>query len=774
MSLLPLGSGLGAARSRVKASVQPVQHRLLIPLASVLLLLVGGFGMVLFNTQQESLNQSSQQVLENAIDELSESLAEQSRWLTALVELLLHDTDLRDALQRQDRSALLVACGDVFGRLREEYNITHFYFHRPDRVNLLRVHKPEMRGGLIDRFTTREAERTGKTTTGIELGSLGTFTLRVVRPVFDGETLIGYLELGKEIEDILAAIHDQHGAELAVTIHKNALNRSQWEAGMAMLGREGDWEGFPDDVLIYTSLPHFPAEWYHFVAEEDHSSYAVIAKTEFNDKSWHVLLAPLTDASSAKVSNLLIFHDVSAVVAQFNRQIAATSGATLLLLTLLLAFLSVVLQGLHLQQAERARSAERLDLAMSVANDGIWDWRVGNDTILFDSRYYKMAGYEPNEFPATHEEWEKRIHPDDAQQTKLTVAQYLAGDRETYDVEYRFLRKHGNYIWIRARGKIVARDENGNPSRFVGTHSDITERKRVEEELRQHRHHLEELVQNRTAALLRSNEQLTREIAERKRAEEELKQTFHELKNAQVQLVQSAKLASIGELAAGVAHELNQPLMVIRTTTQFVQRTIGKGTMETEQLLTLFEPLERNTKRMTNIINHLRAFSRQSQGNFSPQNINTIIENSFLMMGEQLRLHNITVNKNLAPALPAVQGDANQLEQVLLNLLTNARDAIEVKGAQEPRQIEIVTCVSGHDNDCIEILVKDSGDGITENRLENIFDPFFTTKEIGKGTGLGLSISYGIVKEHQGEIKVVESGPEGTTFRVTLPIFIDK
>ncbi len=263
-------------------------------------------------------------------------------------------------------------------------------------------------------------------------------------------------------------------------------------------------------------------------------------------------------------------------------------------------------------------------------------------------------------------------------------------------------------------------------------------------------------------------EMAQQELAERKRAQDALDQAYQALKSTQVQLVQSAKLASIGELAAGVAHELNQPLMVIRTSVQFIRRTLEKGTMDTAQFLKLFEPVERNTKRMMNIINHLRTFSRQPQGAFSPQNINEIIENSFLMVGEQLRLHNIEVKKSLTPDIPKIQGDANQLEQVFLNLLTNARDAIEAKGAKEAGQIEIVTRVSGHDNQWVEILVTDSGDGIAADCLENVFDPFVTTKEIGKGTGLGLSISYGIIKEHQGKIEVVETSSEGTTFRVIL------
>src|SRR5512140_3910874 len=145
---------------------------------------------------------------------------------------MVRDASLRGSLKAGDRERLLTAYGPVFARLHAEYGITHFYFSGPDRICLLRVHAPEKHGDRIDRFTAREAERSGQTASGAELGPQGTFTLRVVRPVYDGDALVGYLELGKEIEDILAGIHRQSGVELAVAIRKSALDRTAWEEGM--------------------------------------------------------------------------------------------------------------------------------------------------------------------------------------------------------------------------------------------------------------------------------------------------------------------------------------------------------------------------------------------------------------------------------------------------------------------------------------------------------------------------------------------------------------
>jgi len=149
---------------------------------------------------------------------------------------------------------------------------------------------------------------------------------------------------------------------------------------------------------------------------------------------------------------------------------------------------SVVVLSLDITERKRTEQTlreneERLDLALSVANDGIWDWHIDSNTVFFDRRYYMMAGYEPNEFPGDFREWEKRVHPDDIQKTKLAIEQYLMGESEGYNTEFRFLHKNGDYMWIRARGKIVSHDDEGNPTRFVGTHSDITERVWAELEL---------------------------------------------------------------------------------------------------------------------------------------------------------------------------------------------------------------------------------------------------------------------------------------------------
>ena len=138
-----------------------------------------------------------------------------------------------------------------------------------------------------------------------------------------------------------------------------------------------------------------------------------------------------------------------------------------------------------IKSEKRLRESERrLDLALSGANEGIWDWNLQNNTVHFDTRYYTISGYSPNEFPGNYDEWEIRVHPDDIQRVKSSIQQYLSGEIESYDAEFRFKHKNGHYMWIQGKGKIVARNEQGEPVRFIGTHADITHRKQIEDSLR--------------------------------------------------------------------------------------------------------------------------------------------------------------------------------------------------------------------------------------------------------------------------------------------------
>jgi PAS domain S-box-containing protein len=229
------------------------------------------------------------------------------------------------------------------------------------------------------------------------------------------------------------------------------------------------------------------------------------------------------------------------------------------------------------------------------------------------------------------------------------------------------------------------------------------------------------------------------------------------------QLVQADKLSSIGLLAAGVAHEVNTPLAVISTYAQMLAKQVG-GDVQKSVLL---EKIAKQTFRASEIVNSLLNFSRTSTTEVSDVDLNRLVRDTVSLIDHQLREANVTVNFDLAKSVAPVRGNSGKLQQVLLNLFINARDAMEGSAKGEGKQLTISTIAISDQVAGIEI--SDNGSGIPEEVLPRIFDPFFTTKAPKKGTGLGLSVSYGIVQEHGGSIVVDSHAGTGTRFRLEFP-----
>jgi len=246
---------------------------------------------------------------------------------------------------------------------------------------------------------------------------------------------------------------------------------------------------------------------------------------------------------------------------------------------------------------------------------------------------------------------------------------------------------------------------------------------------------------------------------------------------AEQQLIQASKMATLGEMATGVAHELNQPLSVIKTASRFFIRKIDrKEKIEDEILSTMAKEIDSYVDRAAKIINHMRQFSRQSDLTLEKVRINDVLERALEILGQQLKVRGIEIVWDLAPDPPQILADPDRLEQVFINLLINARDAIDEKWQSQPHQKgeKKITLKTSSDDNKITVEVGDSGPGIPDSMLERIFEPFYTTKKVGQGTGLGLSISYGIVKDCKGSIQAVSKKNEGVRFIIKFPIAREK
>ena len=245
---------------------------------------------------------------------------------------------------------------------------------------------------------------------------------------------------------------------------------------------------------------------------------------------------------------------------------------------------------------------------------------------------------------------------------------------------------------------------------------------------------------------------------------QEMERREQELREKQEQLVQAGKLATLGELTTGVAHELNNPLNNIGLFVGNVIDELRLGEGEPERLIGDLEKAMEQVRKATEIISHLRTFGRVAPVEVEPVDVDDVIERSLLLMQEQLRLRGIDVELDLCPDELVVLANPIQLEQVFINLLTNARDALEEAAKK------VVRVSSSRDENRIRIAFSDSGPGIAPEVAPRVFDPFFTTKEVGAGTGLGLSITYSILKEYGGDISVESKRGRGATFVIELPL----
>jgi signal transduction histidine kinase len=280
-------------------------------------------------------------------------------------------------------------------------------------------------------------------------------------------------------------------------------------------------------------------------------------------------------------------------------------------------------------------------------------------------------------------------------------------------------------------------EKDGKISKFIHISRDITQHKKEEEDLTRR---LEHMVQDRT----------------------------RQLKETHEKLLHQDKMSSLGKLSASVVHEINNPIAGILNLIMLMKRIVsedGVNQKEIDQFKQYLDLMENETRRTSRIVSNLLAFARQSKMAPKRLSVNQLIEKTLFLSSNLLKIDGVKVATKLDPNLPDLLGSEDQLQQVFMNLMSNAAEAMESSGGR-------LTIATRHllREDKLQIDFMDNGPGIPEDDIPKLFEPFFTTKKKGKGVGLGLSVAYGIIQEHDGSIYVKSEVGQGTTFQVKLPL----
>lgn len=568
--------------------------------------------------------------------------------LSATLEALLTNEMIAARFAERNREELYRLVSPFFEEIKRQNTVTHMYFlnPEPEKTTFLRVHSPHLYGDLVTRVTFDNCIETKEMTFGKELGKTA-LALRCVRPFYYKGKLIGYLELGVQIEDFFRVLKRQTGNEFGLLIKKKFLDRSKWASVTREKGLRYNWDDMKDYLLINATCDCIGVGDYYGKLDEMDSMPGedlVLGKITQGDKHFVRGIFPFYDAANRRVGGVFVLKNIAPIFIAMKTQ-------------------------------------EREIVAMLIIFMGI---------ITFFMIFFH---------------------------------------------------------------------------------------KRAEGELRKYRNRLEEMVLDATSELREANRKLNLEIVEHKkiqtiledeckaRAEAEKKEV-----DAVKQMERSARLASIGVMAAGITHEINQPLNAIKVTADSIQywHKRNPGTLP-EMFIEQLGIISKSVKRIVEIIQHMRTFWVVPHAHATEMvNINKAVKNALSLIGQQLHAHGIKEQVGIETDPLTVEGNLVHFEQIIANLVVNALHALDEK-KEKDKKIEITTSRDSKKKKAV-LIIKDNGPGLPTEDPEKLFDPFFSTHNSGEGMGLGLAIVKRYIDRYNGTIEARNNNDTGATFTLTFPL----
>lgn len=732
---------------------------------------------------------------------LDDHVAAEAQRLGVAADMIRRDRRLESLWAAGDREALLAEARPLLKDMREEYGVTHLFFHGRDRSNFLRVHKPEQYGDFVGHRPIVRTATSGRPAYGVELGPLGTFTLRHVSPWWvRGNGLLGFLELGTEWNYIAGAVNDVRGIRAVLLIKKKYLERRGWEEGMKMLGREGDWSYLPDAVVAGNTSGSIPRRVLLELKNSEKYRNSSGVELAINGKTFRAACIPLRDSGGRDVAEMFVLLDISTQKAALHKLIAALVVMGLLLTALLLGLAFYWLRHLEHRLAEADRNARqeaglrqayqekqlaRIEGINHLQEELIFPApleqkfkKITEAAVrIFDLDFCRIWRLKPADlcesgcihgkvFEGSHACLRRdcclhlaassgRYESIEGNHRRVPLGAYQIGRIATGEEKTFFsndvvndprIHDHG---WAKKLGLVSfagyrLRDENDEP---VGVFALFS------------RH----AISPEEAALLAQLGELASQIILAGRADEQLRHA-----TAAAESSNQAK----SRFVANVSHELRTPLHGILSFALFGKKRVE--TADREKLAEYFKKIYRSGQHLLNLVNDLLDISKLESDQITispgPSNIHDLIQvvtEEFCSYAEERRITIVFDQPESECGIVVI--DQERIAQVLRNLVGNA-----VKYSSNGGTVEISLVKSG---DELQVTVADRGVGIPEDELEYIFDKFIQSSRTltgAGGTGLGLSICREIITAHHGRIWAENRPGGGAILTFVIPCNVTK
>jgi len=681
-------------------------------------ILISFFYYAMQQQQSQELISHLDNQMEMLSREMSSNIEIRKDWMISMFEHVQHSADAESFTQsffERDRKALYQAAEHFYQSLKQRNKITHMYFLDMQRAVVLRMHQPARFGDVIERGSAREAEETGAVSSGVELGPLGTLTLRVVMPwVYQGKR-IGYMEMGIEIEDMLQGVASDNALHIFLMLKKESLNSADWQVGQEMLERNNDWGKFGRYVISYPSEVNDVNA--NMISDylnrfENAPPYMVAMK----GITYGLVDSPFVDASGDEIGRLILQMDLSMEHTDLREAMYSMMVVLVVVICIIVGLLCLIIL-----KAEKARdlAESRFKLASeALANTVEGVIITDEDGVIVDVNraFERVSGFSREEAVGDN----PNILQSECQDDAFYAAMWESID-ETGAWHGRIVNKRKNGELYPERLSITAiKDENANITNYIGIFSDVSESELIEQQARE-----------------------------------------------------LNKMESLNTLVGGIAHEFNNMLAGITGNLYLVRSELDGSPKVLERL----KLIEKGAFKAADIIRRLLAFTSQDIISKSKIDILSVVSQAMDAQRQELP-EQVQWHMDASADVFIVEVDQNQLFQILINLITNAADATrEVENpeitisvdryvADEHFMLRYPDLLSMN---MVKLTVSDNGCGISDKHLQYIFDPFYTTKEVGDGPGLGLSMAYGAMKSYGGAIEVVSRQAEGTSVHLYLP-----